>query len=92
MQEVHITCPWDHVLSLLQAFGKQFEHVEEVAVLDWGHTYKQVHGYIVLEWDDEVSQAFIDQLDADNNVIDFCIYSIPCSTDDLFSVPAYSRQ
>jgi hypothetical protein len=91
MQEVHITCQWDTVLTLLHIFEKQFEQAEDVSVLDWGYTYKTVCGYIVLEWgDDEVSQAFIDQLDAESLVLDFSVYSI-CSADDPFSTPVYSR-
>jgi hypothetical protein len=92
MQEVHITCEWDALLSLLDTLEKQFEHDEQVSVLDWGYTYKAVCGYIVLEWDtDEVSQAFIDQLDAESLVLDFSVYSISCSTDDPFGIPASSR-
>jgi hypothetical protein len=91
MQEVHITCEWDALLSLLHAFEQQFEQVEEVSVLDWGYTYKTVCGYIVLEWDDdEVSQEFIDQLDAESLVLDFSVYSISCSADGPFGIPAYS--
>ncbi len=82
MQEVHITCTWDQLQTMAQALEEQFEaQQEEVTVLDWGTSYKKEAGYIVVEWDDEVDAAFIEQLTADNQVEDFSIYSVPSITD-----------
>src|SRR6266567_3330398 len=82
MQDVHIICKWDQLQPMVQALEEQFETQKEVvAVLDWGTSYKREAGYIVLEWDDEVDAAFIDQLTADNDVEDFSIYTVPCITD-----------
>lgn len=81
MQDVHILCKWDQLQSMVQALEEQFEaQQEEVAVLDWGASYKKETGYIVLEWENEVDAAFIDQLTADNDVEDFSVYTIPCIT------------
>ncbi len=82
MQDVHITCQWDQLQSMVQALEEQFEaQKEEVTVLDWGTSYKKETGYIVLEWEDEVDAAFIDQLTANSDVEDFSVYTIPCLTD-----------
>src|SRR6266704_398359 len=83
MQDVHIICSkWEQLQSMVQALEEQFEaQKEEVTILDWGTSYKKEAGYIVVEWDDEVDAAFIDQLTADNDVEDFSIYTVPCITD-----------
>jgi hypothetical protein len=82
MQDVHIICSkWEQLQSMVAALEEQFEvQKEEVTILDWGTSYKKEAGYIVVEWDDEVDAAFIDQLTADNDVEDFCVYTIPCIT------------
>jgi hypothetical protein len=82
MQDVHITCKWDQLQSMVRGIEEQFEaQKEEVTVLDWGTSYKKEAGYIVLEWEDEVDPTFIDQLTTDNDVEDFCVYTVPCITD-----------
>ncbi len=81
MQDVHIICKWDQLQPMVQALEEQFEaQKEEVTILDWGTSYKKEAGYIVVEWDDEVDAAFIDQLTADNDVEDFSVYTVPCIT------------
>ena len=40
----------------------------------------------MIEWSDDVSPKFIEQLDADSHVLDFTIYYVPCVTDDQFSL------
>jgi hypothetical protein len=83
MVVVHITFPLDQFHATVAAFGKQFEaHSEEVTMLDFGASQKQAVGYLVLEWTDEVDETFIQQLTSDPNVVDFSIYTVPCSTDD----------
>jgi hypothetical protein len=87
MQDVHILCTWNQLQSMVAALEEQFEaQQEEVTILDWGTSYKKESGYIVVEWDDEVDTAFIDQLIADNHVEDFSIYSVPCITDGQLSI------
>jgi phosphopantetheine adenylyltransferase len=82
MQEVHIICTWDQLQPMEQALEEQFEaQKEKVTILDWGTSYKKEAGYIVVEWEDEVDAAFIDQLTADNDVEDFSVYTVPCITD-----------
>jgi len=67
---------------MVRGLEEQFEaQKEEVIVLDWGTSYKKEAGYIVLEWEDEVDPTFIDQLTIDNDVEDFCVYTVPCITD-----------
>src|SRR6266567_8436393 len=88
MQDVHIICSkWDQLQSMVQALEEQFEaQKEKVTMLDWGTSYKKEAGYIVVEWNDEVDAAFIDQLVADNEVEDFSIYTVPCITDDQLCI------
>lgn len=75
MQDIHITFPLDQFHALLAAFEVQFEAQQpEVTVLDFGSSYKQAVGYLVLEWADEVDESFIHQLTADNTIGDFCVY------------------
>ena len=87
MQDVHIICKWDQLQSMVRALEEQFEaQKEEVTVLDGGTSYKKEAGYIVVEWEDEVDAAFVDQLTADNNVEDFSVYTVPCITDDQLCI------
>ena len=73
---------WGRLQSMVAALEEQFEaQKEEVTVLDWGTSYKKEAGYIVLEWEEEVDTAFIDQLTADNDVEDFSVYTIPSIND-----------
>jgi hypothetical protein len=83
MVHVHITFPLDQFHATVAAFEAQFEaHSEEVTMLDFGSSQKQAVGYLVLEWSDEVDEAFIQQLAANSNILDFCVFTVPCSTDD----------
>lgn len=61
---------------------KQFATIEEVTVLDYGHSQKRVYGYVVLEWLDEADETFLKQLDADEHVLDYCVYTVS-SVDDF---------
>ncbi len=83
MQDIHITFPLDQFHSLVAAFEAQFAAQQpDVTLLDFGASQKQAVGYLVLEWDDEVDETFIQQLTSDPSIVDFCVYSVPCSTDD----------
>ncbi|TME06342.1 MAG: hypothetical protein E6I80_14085 [Chloroflexi bacterium] len=83
MFDVHITFPLTQFHAMLAAFGEQFEAQHDtVVLLDCGASQKQAVGYLVLEWTDEVDEAFIQQLTSDPNVVDFSIFTVPCSTDD----------
>lgn len=89
MYDLHLTCEWNQVFSLLDALKQQLQtRAEEVTLLDWGFTSKQVQGCIILEWNDEVDEAFLDDLRANAAVLDFSVYSVPCSTDDPFDEAA----
>jgi hypothetical protein len=93
MQDIHITFPLDQLHSLVAAFEAQFEAQRDgVTVLDFGASYKQGDGYLVLEWSDEVDPAFIDQLNADSQIADFSIYSVPCTTDDPFRPLVFAQE
>jgi hypothetical protein len=83
MQDVHITFPLEHFHVMVAAFEEQCAaQPEDVAILDFGCSYKLQQGYIVIEWQETVSPAFIEQLDAVSNVLDFSVYSIPCLTNE----------
>jgi hypothetical protein len=84
MQNVHLSCPQQKLHSLLAAFGEQFQaQQEEITLIDYGYTQKQVSGYIVIEWIDEVDEAFLKQLDADPDILDYSVYTVPYITDEL---------
>ena len=78
MQDVHITCALEHLYALVDAFEEQcVVQREEVTVRDFGCSYKQEVGYIILEWESEVDEVFIEQLAADETIADFCVYTAP---------------
>ena len=80
MQDVHITFPLEHLHAMVAVFEEQCAaQQEEVAILDFGCSYKQVVGYIVLEWESTVDEAFIERLTADSTVLDF---TISCGPDE----------
>ena len=86
MQDVHILCSFEQLQSAVAAFEEQFEkQKEEVVILDFGCSYKQERGYIVIEWDDGVGPTFIEQLNVDSDVLDFSIFTVSCITDDRLS-------
>ena len=92
MQAIHLTFPLDQLHGLVAAFEAQFEAQQpEVTLLDFGASYKQSVGYLVLQWADEVEASFIHHLTADTTIVDFCVYSLPWSTDDPFG-PLISAQ
>ncbi len=83
MQDVHLTCDLEHLYALVDTFEEHCAaRCEEVTVLDWGCSYKQEVGYIVLEWEGEVDEAFIEQLTADGTVLDFTISCGPLVAGD----------
>ena len=87
MQDVHITFPLEHFHAMIAAFEEQCaaQH-EEVAILDFGSSYKLQQGYIVLEWNGDVDPAFIEQLSAESTILDFTIYSLSYLTDEQVSL------
>ncbi len=78
MQDVHIVYPFEHMLHRAEGYEQEFADDEAVAIIDWGCSYKQEQGYIVLEWDSEVDPDFLKRLDADHDVVDYSVYSVPC--------------
>ena len=84
MQDVHITFPLAHFHTMVAAFEEQCTAQRAaVKVLDFGCSYKREVGYIVLEWENEVDEAFIEQLTADGSVLDF---TISCVSDEQCSL------
>jgi hypothetical protein len=82
MYDVHLTCSREQLLPMVQAFSDQFREQEDVSILDYGPCQKSSNTcYIVLEWSDEVEEAFMKQLKAEDNVLDYSLYSVPSSTD-----------
>ncbi len=79
MQGIHMVYPVEQMLQRAERYEHEFAENEAVTILDWGCSYKQEQGYIVLEWMDEVDSAFLQHLDADADVLDYCVYSIPCT-------------
>ena len=78
MQDVHITFPLAHFHTMVAAFEEHCAAQRaEVTVRDFGCSYKQEVGYIVLEWENEVDEAFIEHLSADGSVLDFTISCVP---------------
>ena len=87
MQDMHITFPLEYFHAMVAAFEEQCaaQH-EEVAILDFGCSYKLQQGYIVLEWNGDVDPAFIEHLSAESTILDFTMYSLPCLTDEQVSL------
>ena len=88
MQDVHITISaWKRLQPMVEALEEQFAAQSgEVAVLDYGYTQKQGHGYIVVEWSDESDEAFLAQLQADERVLDYSVFTVPSVDDYPFGV------
>jgi hypothetical protein len=83
MQDVHLTCALKDLYALVDALEEHCAaQQEEVTMLDWGCSYKQEVGYIVLEWESEVDEAFIERLTADSTVLDFTISCVPVVPDE----------
>jgi len=79
-QDVHLVFPLDQLVHRVEAYEQEFAMQEMVILIDWGCSYKQERGYLVLEWDGEVDPAFLQQLDTDVSVFDYCVYSVPFAT------------
>ncbi len=77
MQDIHIVYPFEQMLQRAERYEQAFAENEAVTVVDWGCSYKQEQGYIVLEWTNEVDPTFLHQLDADTDVLDYCVYTVP---------------
>ncbi len=86
MQEIHILYPFEDMVQRAEQYEHEFAEHERVTIVDWGYSYKQAQGYIVLEWDDEVDPAFLHQLDTDGDVLDYSVYSLPCIVVEGFMV------
>jgi hypothetical protein len=87
MQNVHLTFPLEHFHAMVAAFEEQYAaQPEDIAILDFGCSYKLQQGYIVLEWQDSISPEFIEYLSAESNILDFTVYSIPCLTNEQVSL------
>jgi hypothetical protein len=59
--------------------------LEGVTLLDYGFSQKRIDGYVVLRWDEEeVDQAFLQQLEAEETILDYCVSTVPCPEDSPF--------
>lgn len=83
MYHIHITCLWSVFFSYVEALRMRCATTDmgtSVSVLDCGHCGKQDAGYVVLIWgdccDDEVPSSFLDDLQADPTILDFCVYAV----------------
>ena len=84
-QGIHMLYPVEQMLHRAEQYEQEFAENERVTVVDWGCSYKQEQGYIVLEWDGEVDSAFLQRLDADTDVFDYCVYTLPSGEMDSAS-------
>lgn len=84
MQDIHMTfnLPPEQVRKLAEDYEDDFRTCDNVALIDWGFSCKKQHGYIVLEWVDEVAAEFVAQVQADEQVEDYCVYDVPCCVDE----------
>ena len=80
LQDVHLVFPLDQLVNRVEAYEQEFKEQDAVMLIDWGCTYKQERGYLVLEWDGEVDPAFLQRLEIDVSVFDYCVYSVPNAT------------
>ena len=89
MQYLHLTCSRERLYELVETLKEQFAGREDVSLIDYGISTKQIQAHIVIGWDSEIEEPFLDQVLADNTILDLSIFTSPCSTDDLFSPLAY---
>ena len=89
MQYLHLTCSRERLYELVDALKEHFAGREDASLIDYGISSKLIQAYIVLGWQDAVDEAFLDQVLADPTILDLSIFTVPCSTDDLFSPLSY---
>jgi hypothetical protein len=88
MQAIHITCRYDCLLSLAESLEAHLAGLEGVMLLEYGFSQKRIDGYVVLQWDEEeVDEAFLQKLEAEETIFDYCVYSVS----DLEDVPLWGR-
>ena len=94
MQHLHLTCPNEQLLSILDGLSKQFQQQadESVSIVDYGHVQKRDCAFIVLAWPEEVDEAFLTHLNSDPNALDYSVYTLPYEEDDLPYSMAFSQQ
>ncbi len=76
-QAVHLQFPLEQLHHRVQSYEQEFAGQEVVTMIDWGCSYKLEQGYMVLEWNEEVDLAFLQRLNADPDILDYCVYTIP---------------
>jgi hypothetical protein len=89
MQYLHLTCERERLHALVETLKGQLSAREDVSLTDYGVSSKRVLAYIVIGWDSEIDESFLDQLLADPAILDLSIFTVPCSIDDLFSPLTY---
>jgi hypothetical protein len=78
MQEVHITCPAALVPAWVNILPQQLVAPHsDIALIDFGCSIKQKRGYVVLCWASRADQAVIAELEAEPEIEDVSIISIP---------------
>ncbi len=78
MQEVHLTCSAAAVPVWVNTLQQQLVDTHtDVALIDFGCSYKRHTGYVVLCWAGRADQAIVEQLQAEPTIEDLSIYTIP---------------
>ncbi|GLV54375.1 hypothetical protein KDH_12230 [Dictyobacter sp. S3.2.2.5] len=81
---LHLICAQNQLLSLVAGLEQaRAAHAPgTLTILDWGWSCKQHTGYVVLSWattfeGDEAYQAYADELQRMEVIIDMCTYELP---------------
>lgn len=75
-QEAHLRCSQEIVETLAHSYVQEFKENKNVQVIRWGYTCKQRQGFIIMEWDGEVDEAFLDRLEKSKDIQDFYIQGV----------------
>src|SRR5579862_1542325 len=75
-QEVHLICPREIVETLASSYVQEFKDKKNVQVTRWGYTCKEKQGYIILEWDGEADEVFLDRLEQSKEIQDFYLHGV----------------
>lgn len=76
VQDIHISCAYEHIEVLVEEFKRQFANDPGVEVYDWGWSGRFRQGYLVLTWKRRVPPEFERQLDADPRLEGYTLYNL----------------
>lgn len=78
MQDMFLTCNPRWVRSLADEITDVLiEQHAEATILLYGITTKQKEGFLVIEWEETVPNAFRERMAHDQDITDFVIYDVP---------------